>query len=147
MKTSVKILSLLLLLSTCGQKDVLMDNGWILIGGIYQGKQIEFKSTNQAFLSGTNGEPNRNLYFSEDETIILPGINSHNLRARWTTDGDKISFIITSSESKESEEAIQVYGQPFQYLISRDTLRLYSKDAILLAVRDRTIENLFRNFK
>lgn len=147
MRITIRFWGLFLFLSTCGQRDVLVDNGWILIGGIYHRNQIEFRSTNQIILSDKYGHPILHLNFSEDETIILPGINSPNLRARWTTDGNKISFIITSSESKEFEEAIRVYGQPFQYYISRDTLRLYSEDAMLLAVRDRTIENLFKNFK
>jgi hypothetical protein len=171
MRILFSFLTVLFLVSACGQREVLVDNSWILIGGTFQGKRIEFKSTDRIFFSDQNGQIIRSLNFNRDETIILPGINSSNLQATWITDGDLIRFSIDSmsypfstfdpnifarSDSvqneeiinrlKEFDEPLKVYGQVFTYTISRDTLRLFSTDVKLWAVRDRRIDDMFKNW-
>jgi len=157
-------------MSSCGQREVLVDNSWILIGGTFKGKLIEFKSTDRAFFTDKNGRVIRSLHFSEDETILLPGINSSDISARWTSKGNEICFSIDSmkysmgsfdpgiflpgdskaynsstDELKEFEEAMRIYAQVFEYRISRDTLSLFSKDVKLWAVRDRRIDDMFKD--
>ena len=111
-----------------------------------------------------NGQTIRSLNFGKDQTIILPGINSSNIQARWAMDGDLIRFSIDSMRYpfstfdpsilvhtdsipnkeivnglREFEEPMKMYGQIFAYNISRDTLRLLSRNVKLWAVRDRRI--------
>src|SRR5688500_11734068 len=136
MKVQFRFLCFLFFVSSCGQRDVLVDNNWILVGGTFQGKGIEFKSTDRIFFTDQNGHVIRSLNFSKDETIILPGINSSNIRAKWTSEGNEIRFSIDSMRYpfrtfdpnifektdstgnletinglKEFEEPMRVYGQ------------------------------------
>jgi hypothetical protein len=161
---------LILFMSACGQREVLVDNNWILIGGTFKGKTIEFETTDPIVFTDQDGQVIKWLNFDEDQTIILPGINSRNISARWAAEGNEIRFSIdsmrysirtfdpnifssadsieydgTTAELKELEEAMQIYGQVFKYNISRDTLWLLSQDVALKAVRDRRIDDLFKN--
>ena len=153
MKKLIKDLSFLclLLLTACGQREVLIRNSWVLIGGTNQGKPIEFSSNDRVRMFTTDSQNRPSLFFNEDETIILPGINSHDISARWTTDGNEISFALDSNRNfygvEESEEAMRIYGQTFEYNVSLDTLRLFSKDVKIWAVRDKTFDNLFKNLE
>src|SRR6185295_11468627 len=96
MKVQPGFLWFLFLLSSCGQRDVLVDNNWILIGGTFQGQKIEFKSTDRIFFTDKNGQIIGSLNFTKDERIILPGINSSNISARWTIEKGKLCFSIDS---------------------------------------------------
>jgi hypothetical protein len=171
MTQQIRYLVLIFLVSACGRGEVLLvDNNWILIGGMFEGRKIDFKSTDRIFLTDQNGEVIHSFNFSEDQTIILPGINSNNISARWTIEENKIHFSIDSmrypfstfdpsifktgdtTENKTIingleafKEPMRVYGQAFEYNISRDTLRLFSKDVKLWAVRDRRIDDLLKN--
>jgi hypothetical protein len=170
MRTLFQILVIFLVASACGQRDVLIESNWILIGGTYENKRIEFKNTDRILFIDQNGQVIRSLDFGKDRTIILPGINSSNIQARWTMDGDLIRFSIDSMRYpfskfdpsilvhtdsipnnetvnglKEFEEPMKVYGQVFSYNISRDTLRLLARDVKLWAVRDRRIDDQLKN--
>jgi hypothetical protein len=171
-KTAFRFLVITFVVSACGQRDVLIENNWILIGGTFKDKGIEFKSTGPVFLTEQNGQIIRSLNFDEDQTIILPGINSGDIRAKWAMERDSIRFFIDSThytfdtfdpaifektdstqkkktvnEPNEFEEPMKVYGRVFSYSISRDTLRLFSKDVNLWAVRDRRVDELLKHLK
>ncbi len=184
MRRTLIYIGLIILLSTCGQKNELMKNSWLVVDGTYMGQPIEFRNTDLLKFSDRNGNEIKSLNFSKDGTIGLPGINSPNISAKWviedgqvrfsadstrysiynTIDSD-LSFLDTSdsipykeeSESKQKQEiinplttnefkkAMEIYGQPFNYYISRDTLMLEGQNGIIRAVRDRTVDDLFRN--
>jgi hypothetical protein len=161
---------LILLVSACGQRDVLTENTWILIGGTFHGKQIDFHTTDDIVLTSVGNEPL--LQFGKDENIILPGINSANISARWTITDGKIHFSIDSTrysylhrtvdlrileDSTHHAEPVdmfsefrmpmKIYGQALEYHISLDTLTLSSKDVKLWAVRDRQTDELFKHLR
>jgi hypothetical protein len=170
MRTPFRFLVIFLVVFACGQRDVLVENSWILIGGTFKDKEIEFKSTERIFFTDQNGQIIRSLNFGKDQTIILPGINSSNIQAKWTMEGRSIRFFIDSmrypfssfdprifenadstrrnetvNKLDEFEKAMEVYGQVFSYGVSRDTLRLFSTEVKLWAVRDRRIDDLVKN--
>jgi hypothetical protein len=159
-----------LLVCSCGQREELIDNNWILIGGTLQGQEIEFKSTDRIVFTDQDGQIIRSLNFNKDKTIILPGINSGNIAARWAIEDDRIYFSVDSmryplstfdpgivettdsarrektvNRPKEFQNPMRVYGQAFEYNISGDTLTLSSKDVQLWAVRDHRIDDLLKN--
>src|SRR5688572_9676837 len=84
------------LVTACGQRDVLVDNRWILIGGTIKNYKIEFNTIDQINFTDQNGKIIRSLNFGKDQTIILPGINSSSIQAKWTLEGDLIRFSIDS---------------------------------------------------
>lgn len=188
--TTIKVIrtpifiGLIFLLSTCGQRRVLLENNWHVVDGTYMGQPIEFHNTDLIKLYDQYGNEIRSLNFSKNGTIELPGINSPNISARWTIDDGQIRFSVDSmryaiyntielnlsfldasdsipskQESKEETEdnvinplrtkefkkAMEIYEQSFEYSISRDTLILEGQKGRIRAVRDRTVENLFRN--
>lgn len=172
----------MILLSTCGQKDELIKNNWLVVDGTYMGQPIEFHSTDSIKFFDNYGNEIKSLNFSKNGTIDLPGINSPNISAKWTIREGKITFSVDSvryaiynridisfldttdsvpfkQESKdelkqrivnpqttiEFKKAMEIYGQSFDYYISRDTLVLLGQRGRIQAIRDRTIDDLFRN--
>lgn len=177
-------IGLMLLLSTCGQRRELIKNNWLVVDGTYMGQPIEFHSTDLIKFSDRYGNEIKNLNFSKDGTIGLPGINSPNISAKWTIEDGQIRFsvdltrysiyntidsdlsfldasdsiarkqenkgeteekIINPLMTNEFKRAMEIYEQSFDYYISRDTLMLEGQKGRIRAVRDRTVDDLFRN--
>ena len=89
---------LIILLCACGQRSELINNTWVLIDGTMNGQPIKFKSTDIVIFSNRDGKEIQCLNFSKDETIILPGINSPKISAKWKIIDDKIYLSVDSSE-------------------------------------------------
>lgn len=88
---------LFLLVAACGQKDVLLDYKWIVIDGTYMGKPIQFQNTAMVQLVDEQGNAIKELLFSKNARISLPGINTPILSATWKVQGDRIDFTIDPS--------------------------------------------------
>jgi len=145
-----------------------------MIDGQHKGVKIKFHNTDPIRLVNPQGL--ESFSFRKDGTIILPGINTGNLEASWSSEGDKITFqlwdkphrkwhaakdsLITNSLSAtmdslsnklaidpDFEYAREVYERTFTYVIMRDTLVLWSDRTALRAVGDHTIDNLLKPIK
>jgi hypothetical protein len=193
-KHSILIISLLLLTS-CHKHIDITNVCWNITEGYFNGKKIDFRSTDKLQLVDINGKVIPSLFFNKDGRISLPGINCPDICAKWKiSDGflvftvdsliyqyiitDEIDsldkyFIITffgqdslnkldSANKSEEEmreklwektnpaktvefaEAMKIYGNPFQISCDGDNLKMESLTTKIIAIRDRTIDNLFK---
>lgn len=67
---------LVAVLCNCGQRNELIKNQWTVFDGTYKGQAIQFRSTDLVVIADQSGNEIQYLNFLENETIILPGINS-----------------------------------------------------------------------
>lgn len=99
MKDSLLIILIFFGCISCNyRRDALQNGSWIIEEGYYNGKRIEFKSTNLLQLANVNGDILISLKFFEDGTITLPGINSSDIRAKWDLIDGKLTLRIDSAE-------------------------------------------------
>lgn len=82
----------------CDQKDALSEGSWIIIEGTYKGQNIDFVSTDLIQFGDINGNINADLSFFEDGIIILPGINSPDIRANWQLADSKLHFSVDTAK-------------------------------------------------
>src|SRR5690349_10885309 len=96
MRNILIYIGLVVFILSCGQKRELVKNTWIVIDGTFMGRPIEFHSTDLLKFTDRTGSEIKNLNFSKDQTIVLPGINSPNISARWVIEDDKVRFSVDS---------------------------------------------------
>ena len=109
-------------------------------------------------LGDINGNINANFKFFEDGKITLPGINCADIRAKWEIINNQVILIIDSAKydfiykknedinplmTHEFNEAMNIYGNPFEIRINGDNLVLKSNTTIIRTKKDRTIDKLF----
>ncbi len=88
-------LTSIIILSCSNKKEKLVGHTWAITEGIYKDQKIEFiDNSSIVILEKYNDLHNSNpkLYFSENGKIILPGINSKDIYAKWTLVNDLIKI-------------------------------------------------------
>jgi hypothetical protein len=128
MNNTYFFLGLILIIGSCGQRDVLVENRWIIIGGTYKNEPINFHSTEVIAFVDDEGVEKKNVTFYEDGTIIVPGINSPRIQATWAITNGEIHFEIDSSKyylSNKVETDFSVLASSDS--VSRDELSTYIK--------------------
>ena len=83
---------------SCNRRNEITEERWIIIDGFYKNQKIEFLSTNLIQITDNKGNINPTLVFYEDGKILLPGINSNDIRANWKIADDKLFFNIDSAK-------------------------------------------------
>lgn len=63
MKDIVSFLGPVVFISSCGQRDVLVENQWIIIDGTYKNGVINFQSTQAVLLADSEGHEIKSLDF------------------------------------------------------------------------------------
>lgn len=169
-------LCLILVLASCGQKDVLEDNRWVVVRASLNKQPMEVYATG---MSLANRDNQQTFGFSEDGEILLPGLGTLPVRARWKIVDDKIHFTIDSGRyylyasgqadlsrlstdaaqatdttkqiksmiAAEAATAMEFFREPFYYKVTYDTLVMRSTQATLVAVRDKSLDELFNKLK
>lgn len=98
MRRIVVLVVFIAIILSCNERNKLFEGRWIIIEGFYKNKKIEFLSTNLIRVSDNKGNINPILDFFENGKILLPGINSNDVRANWKVADDKLFFYIDSAK-------------------------------------------------
>ena len=124
-------------------------------------KSFNFSKDGTVGLPGINS-PNISAKWTVADGQIIFSVDSTRYSIYNTIDSD-LSFLDTSDSiqskkksepkqkiinplaTKELKKAMEIYGQRFNFYISRDTLMLVGQKGEIRAVRDRTVDDLFRN--
>ena len=124
-------------------------------------KSLNFSKDGTVGLPGINS-PNISARWIVTDGQIIFSVDSARYSI-YNTIGTDLSFLDTSDSipsreesepkqtiinpltTKEFKKAMEIYGQRFNYYISRDTLMLVGQKGEIRAVRNRTVDDLFRN--
>jgi len=84
-----------IILSCSNKSEKLVRHTWVIIEGTYKNQKIEFIDNSSIIISEKYNDrfnSNPKLFFQENGEIRLPGINSKDIRAKWTLNSNSITL-------------------------------------------------------
>lgn len=109
----------IILLSCSNKKEKLVGHTWVIIEGNYGSQKIAFIDNSQIIISEKYNDmynSNPKLFFEANGKIRLPGINSSEIRAKWTLNNNSIKLELDTLKYNyihREKDSSEIYNKDF----------------------------------